>query len=46
MFDYFSVFDRKNPVGLVEAFTTAFADGEGPALVIKSVNGEPVPQRA
>ncbi len=40
MFDYFSVFDRKNPVGLVEAFTTAFADGEGPALVIKSVNGE------
>ncbi len=39
MFDYFSVFDRKNPVGLVEAFTTAFADGEGPALVIKSVNG-------
>ena len=40
MFDYFSVFERKNPVGLVEAFTTAFADGEGPALVIKSVNGE------
>lgn len=40
MFDYFSVFERKNPVGLVEAFTAAFADGEGPALVIKSVNGE------
>ncbi|MEO6502048.1 MAG: glycosyltransferase family 4 protein [Jatrophihabitantaceae bacterium] len=40
MFDYFSVFERKNPVGLVEAFTAAFADGQGPALVIKSVNSE------
>jgi glycosyltransferase involved in cell wall biosynthesis len=40
MFDYFSVFERKNPVGLVEAFIAAFADGEGPMLVIKSVNGE------
>jgi glycosyltransferase involved in cell wall biosynthesis len=40
MFDYFSVFERKNPVGLVEAFTAAFADGQGPELVIKSVNGE------
>jgi glycosyltransferase involved in cell wall biosynthesis len=40
MFDYLSVFERKNPVGLVEAFTAAFADGQGPALVIKSVNGE------
>lgn len=40
MFDYFSVFERKNPVGVVEAFTAAFADGQGPALVIKSVNGE------
>ncbi len=39
MFDYFSVFERKNPVGLVEAFTAAFPDGQGPALVIKSVNG-------
>jgi glycosyltransferase involved in cell wall biosynthesis len=40
MFDYFSVFERKNPVGLVEAFTAAFADGQGPELVLKSVNGE------
>jgi glycosyltransferase involved in cell wall biosynthesis len=40
MFDYFSVFERKNPVGLVEAFCAAFADGQGPELVIKSVNGE------
>lgn len=39
MFDYLSVFERKNPVGLVQAFTAAFADGQGPELVIKSVNG-------
>lgn len=40
MFDYFSVFERKNPVGLVTAFTRAFAEGAGPKLVLKSVNGE------
>lgn len=39
MFDYFSVFERKNPVGLVHAFTRAFPEGAGPSLVIKSVNG-------
>lgn len=38
-FDFFSVFERKNPVALVRAFTAAFAPGEGPVLVIKSVNG-------
>ena len=31
VFDFLSVLDRKNPLGLVEAFTRAFADGEGPA---------------
>jgi glycosyltransferase involved in cell wall biosynthesis len=39
-FDYFSVFERKNPLGLVDAFRRAFPDGGGPHLVIKSVNGE------
>jgi glycosyltransferase involved in cell wall biosynthesis len=38
-FDYFSVAARKNPVGLVEAFRRAFAPGEGPRLVVKSING-------
>jgi glycosyltransferase involved in cell wall biosynthesis len=38
-FDFDSVFERKNPIGLVRAFTTAFKDGEGPVLVIKSING-------
>ncbi len=38
-FDHLSVFGRKNPLGLVEAFTRAFGDGEGPALVVKAING-------
>ena len=39
-FDYLSVMERKNPVGLVEAFTRAFPPGGGVHLVIKSINGE------
>lgn len=39
-FDFMSIAKRKNPVGLVRAFTRAFADGEGPQLVIKSMNGD------
>jgi glycosyltransferase involved in cell wall biosynthesis/SAM-dependent methyltransferase len=39
-FDYFSIFERKNPLAVVEAFCAAFAEGEGPFLVIKSVNGD------
>ncbi|MGZ5564673.1 MAG: glycosyltransferase, partial [Chthoniobacterales bacterium] len=38
-FDFLSVFERKNPVGVIEAFKRAFAPGEGPTLVIKSING-------
>lgn len=38
-FDFFSVFERKNPLGLVRAFTAAFQEMEGPVLVIKSING-------
>lgn len=38
-FDFFSVFERKNPLAVIEAFTKAFAPGEGPLLVIKSING-------
>jgi glycosyltransferase involved in cell wall biosynthesis/2-polyprenyl-3-methyl-5-hydroxy-6-metoxy-1,4-benzoquinol methylase len=39
IFDFLSIFERKNPLGLISAFTTAFAPGEGPVLVIKSING-------
>jgi len=40
-FDFRSVFRRKNPLGIVEAFKQAFAPGEGPILVIKGINAEP-----
>jgi len=43
VFDYRSVFRRKNPLGLVRAFCQAFEPGEGPSLVIKSICGEEFP---
>jgi glycosyltransferase involved in cell wall biosynthesis len=39
-FDFLSVPERKNPLGLVEAFKRAFVDEEGPLLVIKTINGD------
>jgi glycosyltransferase involved in cell wall biosynthesis len=38
VFDYMSTIQRKNPVGLIEAFKRAFAPGEGPRLLIKTIN--------
>lgn len=38
-FDFLSVVERKNPFGVVDAFTTAFRPGEGPLLLVKSTNG-------
>jgi glycosyltransferase involved in cell wall biosynthesis len=43
-FDFMSVMKRKNPLGLVEAFKKAFAPGEGPMLVLKSINGDSRPE--
>jgi glycosyltransferase involved in cell wall biosynthesis len=42
-FDFFSTVERKNPFGLIEAFGRAFAPGEGPKLVIKTINGRKQP---
>lgn len=39
MFDFLSSVHRKNPIGLVDAFCRAFGPGEGPTLVLKSING-------
>lgn len=39
-FDFFSVLERKNPLGLIQAFTRAFQPNEGPVLVIKTINGD------
>ncbi len=44
LFDFYSTLARKNPIGLVEAFSHAFAPGEGPQLVIKSFNGDYKPE--
>jgi glycosyltransferase involved in cell wall biosynthesis len=38
VFDYLSTIQRKNPVGLIEAFRTAFAPSEGPRLIVKTIN--------
>ena len=39
-FDMMSVFERKNPLGLIKAFDMAVSPNDGAALVIKAVNGE------
>ena len=40
VFDYFSVMERKNPIGAIKAFRTAFEPEEGPVLVVKSMNAD------
>jgi glycosyltransferase involved in cell wall biosynthesis len=40
MFDYFSIFRRKNPLDLIEAHILAFPKETGPKLVIKTINGQ------
>jgi glycosyltransferase involved in cell wall biosynthesis/SAM-dependent methyltransferase len=39
-FDDRSVFERKNPLALIETFKAAFAPGSGASLVIKTINGD------
>jgi glycosyltransferase involved in cell wall biosynthesis len=39
-FDFLSVLERKNPLGLIQAFRAAFAPNEGPVLMIKTINGD------
>ncbi len=39
-FDFLSVLERKNPVGLIEAFKRAFQPDEDPVLLIKTINGD------
>ncbi|MDQ3588569.1 MAG: methyltransferase domain-containing protein [Actinomycetota bacterium] len=45
LFDFYSTVQRKNPLGLIEAFTRAFEPGEGPQLLLKSFNGDLKPGR-
>jgi len=38
--DLFSILERKNPLGLIAAFSQAFAPDDGPVLVVKAINGD------
>lgn len=40
VFDFYSTIERKNPIGLIEAFKAAFAPDEGPVLFLKTINGD------
>jgi glycosyltransferase involved in cell wall biosynthesis len=42
-FNFWSVFARKNPLGLIHAFSEAFTPNEGPVLVLKTVKGNDFP---
>ena len=42
-FDFHSVFERKNPLAVIEAFKSAFPEPSGVALAIRAVNGEADP---
>ena len=42
-FDHHSVFERKNPLATIEAYTRAFDPGDGAVLVLKSINGDAAP---
>ena len=37
--DHLSVTERKNPIGVIDAFCRAFTPDEGPVLIIKTMNG-------
>jgi glycosyltransferase involved in cell wall biosynthesis len=40
MFDFHSVMERKNPLGLIEAFKSAFSPSDSAALMIKSSHAD------
>lgn len=40
VYDFLSTAERKNPVGLIEAYTRAFGPDDGAVLVLKSINGD------
>ncbi len=45
-FDYLSTAERKNPLGVVDAFCAAFGPHDGPVLVLKSINAHQRPVEA
>jgi glycosyltransferase involved in cell wall biosynthesis len=45
VFDFHSTFERKNPDGLIEAYTRAFQPDDGTFLLVKSINGDRFPDQ-
>lgn len=45
MFDFLSTLERKNPLGAVAAFRSAFDPNDGAVLILKSMNGRHRPAR-
>jgi glycosyltransferase involved in cell wall biosynthesis len=45
VFDFFSCFQRKNPLAVIEAFKLAFAGDSRVRLIIKSTNGSSFPEQ-
>jgi len=43
IFDFYSVYQRKNPNAVVQAFCDAFDKNENTILILKSINGEKFP---
>lgn len=46
IFDFNSVFERKNPVGIIDAFNHAFNENENAVLIIKTINGNKYPEES
>jgi len=44
-FDFLSVVERKNPLGLVDAYCRAFGPDDGARLILKGINGEVFPDK-
>jgi len=40
IFDFYSVFERKNPMGVVKSFKKAFSQEDNVILIIKCINGQ------
>ena len=44
-FDLHSTIQRKNPLGTIAAFRDAFSPGEGPVLLVKTINADARPEQ-
>ena len=44
IFDFYSIIERKNPIGLIDAFKNAFQNNDKVRLVIKCTNGDKFPK--